>query len=99
MLPRPASDRQAVFALVYRTQDVFGGGGGGGRAESVSHTCDDVMQVACDALDKEQHPEVRPWGGCVFPLDCPVHGVREGIAQVMMMVAGVSSEMRPKVAR
>lgn len=48
---------QAVFALVYRTKDVFGGGSD--RTERVSCTCDDAMQVACDALDKEQHPEVR----------------------------------------
>lgn len=37
---------------MYRTKDVFGIGG-------VRCSCDDVMQVACDALDEEQHEEVQ----------------------------------------
>lgn len=52
--------RQALFALVYRTKNVFEGGAisGSGSRGDVSCTCDDVMQVACDALGKGQHPEV-----------------------------------------
>ncbi|CAN0425826.1 unnamed protein product [Pylaiella littoralis] len=57
---------QALFALVYRTKNVFGDGGAGGtrtRSHSgASCTCDDVMQVACDALAQDQHPEVRNSG-------------------------------------
>ncbi|CAM9380716.1 unnamed protein product [Ectocarpus sp. 8 AP-2014] len=55
---------QALFALVYRTKNVFEGGAisGSGSRGGVSCTCDDVMQVACDALGKDQHPEVRVSG-------------------------------------
>lgn len=31
---------------------------GRGSLGGTSCTCDDVMQVACDALGKDQHPEV-----------------------------------------
>ncbi len=61
---------QAVFALVYRTKDVFRGDGG--NRPSGHCTCDDVMQVACDALGTEQHPEVRQASPIVcrrFPTD------------------------------
>ncbi|CAM9892137.1 unnamed protein product [Ectocarpus sp. 13 AM-2016] len=55
---------QALFALVYRTKNVFEGGAisGSGSRGGVICTCDDVMQVACDALGKDQHPEVRVSG-------------------------------------
>ncbi|CBJ48881.1 expressed unknown protein [Ectocarpus siliculosus] len=55
---------QALFALVYRTKNVFEGGAisGSGSRVDVSCTCDGVMQVACDALGKDQHPEVRVSG-------------------------------------
>ncbi|CAB1112970.1 unnamed protein product [Ectocarpus sp. CCAP 1310/34] len=55
---------QALFALVYRTKNVFEGGAisGSGSRGGASCTCDDVMQVACDALGKDQHPEVRVSG-------------------------------------
>ncbi|CAM9341174.1 unnamed protein product [Ectocarpus sp. 4 AP-2014] len=55
---------QALFALVYRTKNVFESGAISGRGSrgGVSCTCDDVMQVACDALGTDQHPEVRVSG-------------------------------------
>eukprot|EP00752_Nemacystus_decipiens_P012958 g11467.t1 len=53
---------QAEFALVYRTKDLFGDDSGTAEGVGLGCTCDDVIQVACDALDKEQHPEVRTSG-------------------------------------
>lgn len=42
---------------MYRTKNVFDGGSGG--VSGASCTRDDVMQVACNALGQEQHPEVQ----------------------------------------
>lgn len=64
------SIRQAVFALVYRTKDLFGGGSGAVEEGVVGCTCDDVMQVACDALDKDQHSEVHCAAACVSSNVC-----------------------------
>lgn len=41
-----------MFALVYRTKDVF-------CIAGVRCSCDDVVQVACDALDEEHLEEVE----------------------------------------
>lgn len=81
-----------MFALVYRTKGLFGGGSGG-AAGGLGCTCDDVMQVACDALDKEQHPEVQLVSSSsdMFPLlTAPM--------VVIMMVAAMLWVTRPKVS-
>ena len=94
---------------MYRTntKHLFGGGSGAVEEGVVGCTCDDVMQVACDALDKDQHSEVHCAAACVSSNVCclltaSMNGTVNSVIEVMMIIMMIFVVMPwvtcPKVA-